>query len=101
MKLHTILHDPACSENELKITYDEFIETDDGYFLWVDLEFNGEARQVCYKVDIDGFYYVDGDKEPDMPETLQDFFYGPAGDAALLEVMPEWDINLANTSKTR
>ncbi len=99
MKLHTILQDPACPENELKITFTEFNETNDGYFLWVDLEFNGEARQVCYKVDEDGFYYVDGDKEPDMPETLKEHFYSPAGDAALLEVMPEWYIKLANTSK--
>lgn len=57
---------PEC----LAVRYIDLIENDGKMYLWVDLKTAAERRQCCYSWEGQTWVYYDGDKEPDMSESL-------------------------------
>ena len=68
----------------MKLTI-SFIECNRGRY-WFELETEKETCQCCYTRDADGWEWVDGENEPDLPHELQ-VLYNEVGDEAFSEAV--------------
>ena len=51
--------------------------------LWVELIYFSDTRRACYELTPEGWQYLTGDNEPDMPDDLRRAWHGREGDKAL------------------